>query len=55
MHRKIYRMRTQPFADVCCAALCRAESEEAPRIFADEEPGVLDLLQDNKPRAAFQL
>lgn len=55
MRRKIYRMRTQPFADVCCAALRKAESAEALRIFATEEPGVLDLLRDAELRTAFQL
>ncbi|MHB9759888.1 HNH endonuclease [Streptomyces sp. BYX5S] len=53
MRRKINRMRNQPFADVCHAALRKAVSDEAPRIFAVEEPGVLALLRDDELRAAF--
>ncbi|MGW3867748.1 hypothetical protein ACWEDZ_40890, partial [Streptomyces sp. NPDC005047] len=55
MRRKIYRMRTQPFADVCYAALHKAVSEEAPQVFVDEDPAVLDLLRDDEFRAAFQM
>jgi hypothetical protein len=55
MRRKIYRMRTQPFADVCYAALHKAVSAEAPRVFVDEDPAVLDLLRDDELRAAFQM
>lgn len=55
MRRKIYRMRTQSFADVCCAALRKAVSDEAPQIIAAEEPGVLEPLQDDELRAAFQM
>ncbi|MCW8384095.1 HNH endonuclease [Streptomyces justiciae] len=55
MRRKIYRMRTQPFADVCYAALHKAVSEEALRVFMDEDPAVLDLLRDDELRAAFQV
>lgn len=55
MRRKIYRMRTQPFADVCYAALHKAVSDEATQVFAVEEPGVLALLQDDQLRAAIQM
>ena len=55
MTRKVFRMRNQPFADVCYAALHKAVSDEAPRIFADEKPGVLDLLRDEELRASFQM
>ncbi|MEU3889437.1 HNH endonuclease [Streptomyces sp. NPDC029041] len=55
MRRKIYRMRTQPFADVCYAALHKAVSEEAPLVFVDDDPAVLDLLRDDELRAAFQV
>ncbi|WP_406478360.1 HNH endonuclease [Streptomyces platensis] len=55
MNRKVYRMRNQPFADVCYAALRKAVSDEAPRIFADEEPDILELLRDEELRASFQV
>ncbi|RSN03368.1 hypothetical protein DMH25_22850 [Streptomyces sp. WAC 01325] len=55
MRRKIYRMRMQPFADVCYAALHKAVSEEAPLVFVDDNPAVLDLLRDDELRAAFQV
>jgi hypothetical protein len=55
MRRKVYRMRTQPFADVCYAALHKAVSDDAPSVFAEEEPGLLDLLRDDELRASFQV
>ncbi|MGW6476344.1 HNH endonuclease [Streptomyces sp. NPDC055059] len=54
MRRKVYRMRNQPFADVCYAALRKAAADDAHLNFADEVPGVLALLRDEELREALQ-
>ncbi|MFI9836363.1 HNH endonuclease [Nonomuraea sp. NPDC051941] len=46
-------MRGQPFADVYHAALHKAVSEHAERIFFDASPGVLALLRDEDLRSAL--
>ena len=54
MRRKVYRMRNQPFADVCYEALRKAAADDAHLNFADEDPGVLELLRDEELREALQ-
>ncbi|MEU2267178.1 hypothetical protein ABZ568_12310 [Streptomyces olindensis] len=53
MRRKEWRMRNQPFADVCHAALRQAVSDHAARIFMDTDPAILDLLRDEELRATL--
>lgn len=53
MHYFEWRMRDQPFADVCHAALRKAVSEHAEAIFADSHPRTLSLLRDEELRAAL--
>ncbi|MFI9627636.1 HNH endonuclease [Streptomyces sp. NPDC052042] len=54
MRRKEWRVRNQPFADVCHAALRRATSDDAQRSFTDTDPAIVDLLRDEELRAALQ-
>ncbi|MFD4762444.1 hypothetical protein ACFWOJ_27360 [Streptomyces sp. NPDC058439] len=55
MRLHLWRMRDQPFADVCYAALHKAVSENADAIFVDTGPHVLALLRDEELRALLLL
>ncbi|MEU4950680.1 HNH endonuclease [Streptomyces lavendulae] len=49
----IWRMRDQPFADVCYAALHKAVSADADAIFIDVAPRIVALLRDEELRASL--
>ncbi|MEV1091455.1 HNH endonuclease [Streptomyces microflavus] len=55
MRFHLWRMRDQPFADVCYAALHKAVSDNADAIFVDTDPHVLALLRDEELRALLLL